>query len=139
MKSRKAKTAKSSPLFTTELKRQGLKMVQDDMDPALGLGQMFTITSLKAGTSNSDVAYRLYYAGEVCKASAKHRNAVARAQKKQSAADVLRMGLIAAGDVKERSEFELVDAERKDQSSGSEVGSESSAESRGSSVSGVND
>ncbi|KAK5053917.1 hypothetical protein LTR84_001879 [Exophiala bonariae] len=139
MKGHKAKTTKSSTLLTTELRKQGLKMVQDEMDPALGLGPMFTITALKQGTSNSDVAYRLYYAGEVCKVSAKHRNAVAKAKKKQSGNGALGLSLIAAGGVKNGSKLELVVDEASDHSSGSETGSDSSSDTSGSSVSGVND
>lgn len=52
-------------------------MVQEQVDPAFG--PVYTIHSLKAGMSNSDVAYRLYYAGEVQKWSASRRRAIERA------------------------------------------------------------
>lgn len=143
MKSRKAK-ANSSTLLTTQLKKHGLKLDPEHSDPALGLGPMFTISALKAGTSNSNISYRLYYAGEACKYSASHRNAVAKAaaaaarKNKQSGNSILSTGHIPVGG-KKGLKVKLVEAEKKGWSSGSEVGSESSSETSRSSVGGVSD
>ncbi|KEF55860.1 uncharacterized protein A1O9_07440 [Exophiala aquamarina CBS 119918] len=82
MKTHKSGT-KSSTLLTTQLRKKGLELVPESVDPALGLGPVFTVNPLKSGTSNSDVAYRLYYAGESSKYSASHRNAVIKAAAKK--------------------------------------------------------
>ncbi|KIX04570.1 uncharacterized protein Z518_05440 [Rhinocladiella mackenziei CBS 650.93] len=71
--------------LNTQLRKKGLEMVQEDVDPELG--PLYTIHSLKAGISNTDVAYRLYYAGEVQKWSASRRKAIARAEKRIKAAE----------------------------------------------------
>lgn len=126
MKTHKAGT-KSSTLLTTQLKKKGLELVPEYLDPALGLGPVFTINPLKSGTSNSDVAYRLYYAGEASKYSASHRNAVIKAAaKKQSETPVsARASVITA---KKGLKLEVVDDKRYEDA-GSEAGSDASSES----------
>jgi hypothetical protein len=123
--------AKSSTLLTTQLKKKGLELVPEYNDPALGLGPIFTVNPLKSGTSNSDVAYRLYYAGEASKYSASHRNAVIKAAAKKQRASLLGTG--AGGGVvggKKGLKVVIVDGDV-----GSEVGSDVSSESSRRSVS----
>jgi len=97
------------------------------MDPSLGLGPVFTINPLKSGTSNSDVAYRLYYAGEACKYSATHRNAVikAEARKQCDALASARAGSVAVG---KGIKLQVVD-EKRFGDAGSEAGSDMTIES----------
>ncbi|KIW85320.1 hypothetical protein Z517_00710 [Fonsecaea pedrosoi CBS 271.37] len=64
-----------------QLRKKGLQMVlEPTVDPALG--PVYTFESIKPGMTNSDVAYRLYYAGEVSKWSASRRKAIDKAAKK---------------------------------------------------------
>lgn len=56
-----------------------MQMVQEQIDDAFG--PVYTIQPLKAGASNADVAWRLYYAGEVQKWSAARRKAIAKADR----------------------------------------------------------
>ncbi|KIW32398.1 uncharacterized protein PV07_03947 [Cladophialophora immunda] len=64
-----------------QLRKKGLEMVLDpSVDPALG--PVYTFQSVKPGMTNNDVAYRLYYAGEVAKWSASRRKAIDKAAKK---------------------------------------------------------
>lgn len=124
--------AKSSTLLTTQLKKKGLELVPEYMDPALGLGPIFTVNPLKSGTSNSDVAYRLYYAGEASKYSASHRNAVIKAAAKKQRAGLLGhgAGAGAVGGGKKELKVGSLDGD-----ACSEVGSDVSSESSRSSVS----
>lgn len=67
--------------ITGQLRKQGLKLVPEPQsDPSLG--PVYTIEALKEGTTNSEVVYKLYYAGLQAKHSSAHRNAVAKAAKK---------------------------------------------------------
>ncbi|EXJ66880.1 uncharacterized protein A1O5_10075 [Cladophialophora psammophila CBS 110553] len=64
-----------------QLRKKGLEMVlEPSVDPAFG--PVYTFQSVKPGMTNNDVAYRLYYAGEVCKWSATRRKAIDKAAKK---------------------------------------------------------
>ncbi|KIY00957.1 uncharacterized protein Z520_03623 [Fonsecaea multimorphosa CBS 102226] len=64
-----------------QLRKKGLEMVlEETVDP--GLGTVYTFQSVKPGMTNNDVAYRLWYAGEVFKWSATRRKAIDKAAKK---------------------------------------------------------
>jgi hypothetical protein len=64
--------------LSNQLRKKGLEMVAEPVpDPAFGL--TYTFKSIKPGMNNKDVAYRLYYAGEVAKWSPTRRKAIDRA------------------------------------------------------------
>jgi len=63
--------------LNTQLRKKGLEIVQEINDPEFG--PVYTIESLKAGITNSDVAYKLYYIGETTKWSATRRKAIEKA------------------------------------------------------------
>ena len=63
--------------LNSQLRKKGLKMVQEQIDPEFG--PVYTIQSLKPGVSNTEVACRLYYEGEVRKWSAARRKAIIKA------------------------------------------------------------
>ncbi|ETI22692.1 hypothetical protein G647_06768 [Cladophialophora carrionii CBS 160.54] len=72
--------------LSNQLRKKGLDMVAEPvLDPAFGL--VYTFKSVKPGMNNNDVAYRLYYAGEVAKWSPTRRKAIdrmtARTKKKE--------------------------------------------------------
>ncbi|OCT51316.1 hypothetical protein CLCR_09295 [Cladophialophora carrionii] len=63
--------------LSNQLRKKGVEMVAEPvLDPAFGL--VYTFKSVKPGMNNNDVAYRLYYAGEVAKWSPTRRKAVDR-------------------------------------------------------------
>lgn len=70
--------------LNTQLKKKGLEMVEEYVDPEFG--PVYTIRAVKGGTTYNDVAYRLYYAGEVTKWSATRRKAIEKASKRIKAA-----------------------------------------------------
>jgi hypothetical protein len=59
-------------------------MVEEYVDPQFG--PVYTIRAVKGGLSDNDVAYRLYYAGEVTKWSATRRKAIEKASNRVKAA-----------------------------------------------------
>ncbi|EXJ58331.1 hypothetical protein A1O7_05756, partial [Cladophialophora yegresii CBS 114405] len=64
--------------LSNQLRKKGVEMIAEPvLDPAFGL--VYTFKSVKPGMNNSDVAYRLYYAGEVAKWSPTRRKAIDRA------------------------------------------------------------
>ncbi|KIW53477.1 hypothetical protein PV05_09049 [Exophiala xenobiotica] len=63
--------------LNTQLRKKGLEMVQESVDPEFG--PVYTISSTKPGITNSDLAYRLYYWGETAKWSASRRKAIEKA------------------------------------------------------------
>ncbi|KAJ9610017.1 hypothetical protein H2200_006347 [Cladophialophora chaetospira] len=74
--------------LNSQLRQKGLMMIAEPvLDPTLGA--VYTFQSVKPGMSNSDVAYKLYYAGEVAKWSPTRRKAIdkaaSRAKKQQEA------------------------------------------------------
>lgn len=73
--------------LSTQLRQKGLTMVQESIDP--NFGPVYTIESLKAGPTNSEVSYRLYYIGETTKWSASRRKAIAKAAHRLKAAEVV--------------------------------------------------
>ena len=67
--------------LNTQLRKKGLMMVAESvLEPAFG--PVYTFQSVKPGVSNSDVAYQLYYAGEVAKWSPTRRKAIDKAAAK---------------------------------------------------------
>ncbi|EXJ85878.1 hypothetical protein A1O1_06247 [Capronia coronata CBS 617.96] len=70
--------------LNTQLKKKGLEMVEEYVDPEFG--PVYTIHAVKGDVSNNDVAYRLYYAGEVTKWSASRRKAIEKASNRVKAA-----------------------------------------------------
>jgi len=65
--------------LNNQLRKKGLEMVEEYIDPQFG--PVYTFNALKSGISNNDVAYRLYYAGEVTKWSASRRKAIEKASR----------------------------------------------------------
>ncbi len=75
--------------LNSQLRKKGLVMVAEPVLDAT-LGPVYTFKSVKPGMSNSDVAYKVYYAGEVAKWSPTRRKAIDKAAamvKKQEEAE----------------------------------------------------
>ncbi|EXJ85085.1 hypothetical protein A1O3_05760 [Capronia epimyces CBS 606.96] len=70
--------------LNAQLRKKGLEMVEEYVDPEFG--PVYNIHAVKANLSNNDVAYRLYYAGEVTKWSASRRKAIEKASNRIKAA-----------------------------------------------------
>jgi len=71
--------------LNAQLRQKGLAMVQESFDPAFG--PVYTIDSLKAGPSNSDIAYKLAYLGETTKWSTSRRKAIEKATRRATSAE----------------------------------------------------
>lgn len=63
--------------LNTQLRKKGLEMVLEEVDPTFG--PVYTIQPVRAKLTNSAVAYRMYYLGEVQKWSAARRKAIQKA------------------------------------------------------------
>ncbi|RVX71604.1 hypothetical protein B0A52_03788 [Exophiala mesophila] len=71
-------TMKNTKTFNQQLRKNGLQMVREEFDPVFG--PIYTLDTLKTGTTNMDVAARLQYAGETSKWSPAHRKAAMKAR-----------------------------------------------------------
>lgn len=61
-------------------------MVEESYDA--NLGPVYSISAMKPGVTNSDVAYKLYYIGETAKWSAARRKAIEKASNRIKAKEV---------------------------------------------------
>ncbi|KIW66837.1 hypothetical protein PV04_06131 [Phialophora macrospora] len=115
----------ANPIKTldNQLRKKGLKMVAEPvLDPAFGLS--YTFKSIKPGMNNNDVAYRLYYAGEVAKWSPTRRKALDKAAARIKKQEEERAMREASGSVS-TSAGATTSANSSDKGSGSGIESES--------------